>query len=184
MAAGSPMRYSSIGCAARDISQVLSMTIYEAAAFFTEKSVRPVLSSLTDAGIGYLRLGQPMTTLSGGERQRLRLGIEMARGAGTFVLDEPSSGLHLADVDHLIVILDRIVDGGGTAIVIEHNLDIVARADWVIDLGPGAGHDGGRVIYQGPPAGLPIENSLTGRHLRRSREAVGSNSNNGKDRHL
>ena len=157
-----------------DIAQVLAMTIDEAAEFFTEKTVRPVLRSLADVGIGYVRLGQPLTTLSGGERQRLRLGIEMARGAFTYLLDEPTSGLHLADVDHLIGTLDRIVDGGGTAIVIDHNLDVVARADWVIDLGPGAGHDGGRIVHQGPPADLPPDgDSLTGRHLHCTR-ATGS----------
>ncbi len=154
-----------------DICEVLAMTIDQAATFFTEKSVRPTLRSLVDAGIGYVRLGQPMTSLSGGERQRLRLGIEMGRSARTYVLDEPTSGLHLADVDHLVGLLDRIVEAGGTVIVIEHNLDVVARADWVIDLGPGAGHDGGRVVYQGPPAGLPTDGtSLTGHHLHRSRQ--------------
>ncbi len=153
-----------------NISEVLGLTIDQAAEFFTEKNVHPLLRSLSRAGIGYITLGQPLTTLSGGERQRLRLGIEMAGGAKTYVLDEPSNGLHLADVEHLIETLDQIVDSGGTVIVIEHNLDVIARADWVIDLGPGAGHDGGQVVYQGPPAGLPKDgSSLTGKHLHRTR---------------
>lgn len=153
-----------------NISEVLRMTINQAAEFFTEKNIQPLLRSLAKAGIGYIALGQPLTTLSGGERQRLRLGIEMASGAKTYVLDEPSNGLHLADVEHLIETLDQIVDSGGTVIVIEHNLDVIARADWVIDLGPGAGHDGGQVVYLGPPAGLPADGvSLTGKHLHRTR---------------
>lgn len=152
------------------ISEVLGMTIDKAAEFFTEKNIHPLLRSLSKAGIGYITLGQPLTTLSGGERQRLRLGIEMAGGAKTYVLDEPSNGLHLADVEHLIETLDQIVDSGGTMIVIEHNLDVIARADWVIDLGPGAGHDGGQIVYQGPPSGLPKDGtSFTGKHLHRTR---------------
>jgi excinuclease UvrABC ATPase subunit len=109
-----------------------------------------------------------LNTLSGGERQRLKLAIEMSGDADVFVLDEPTSGLHMNDVDNLIGLLDRLVDSGRAVIVIEHNLDVVARADWVIDLGPGAGHDGGRVIFSGPPADLAMaEGSLTGEHLRR-----------------
>lgn len=153
-----------------NISEVLAMTINDAAEFFTEKNIQPLLSSLSKAGIGYISLGQPLTTLSGGERQRLRLGIEMAGKAKIYVLDEPSNGLHLADVEHLIETLDQIVESGGTVIVIEHNLDVIARADWVIDLGPGAGNDGGQIVYQGPPAGLPrTGSSLTGKHLHRTR---------------
>ena len=151
----------------RDISQVLAMSVAEASDFFTEKAVRPMLDGLNDVGLGYIALGQPLTTLSGGERQRLKLAIEMVGSTDVFVLDEPTSGLHMADVDHLIGLLDTLVDRGRTVIVIEHDLDVVARADWVVDMGPGAGHDGGRVVFEGPPAKLvDAGDSLTGRHLR------------------
>jgi excinuclease UvrABC ATPase subunit len=144
------------------------MSIEEAAAFFTERAVRVMLDRLVDVGLGYVTLGQMLNTLSGGERQRLKLAIEMSGDAEVYVLDEPTSGLHMHDVDNLIGLLDRLVDSGRTVIVIEHNLDVVARADWVIDLGPGAGHDGGRVVFEGPPAALAqAEGSLTGEHLRR-----------------
>lgn len=121
----------------KSIADVLELPVEEAAAFFTEKAVRPMLERLMDVGLGYMRLGQTLTTLSGGERQRLKLAIEMGTDAATIVLDEPTTGLHMADVVGLIGLLDRIVDAGRTVIVIEHNLDVVARADWVIDLGPG-----------------------------------------------
>ncbi|MFE1485425.1 ATP-binding cassette domain-containing protein [Streptomyces fimicarius] len=157
----------------RSIADVLAMSIDTAADFFTEKtekSVTPVLAALKDVGLGYISLGQPLTTLSGGERQRLRLAIEMRRNARTYILDEPSTGLHLADVDNLIRLLDGLVDGGASVIVIEHNLDIVAHADWVVDLGPGAGDDGGRIVYEGPPAKMPKNGkSMTGRFLHASR---------------
>jgi excinuclease UvrABC ATPase subunit len=139
--------------------------------------VRVMLDRLADVGLGYITLGQMLNTLSGGERQRLKLAIEMSGDAEVFVLDEPTSGLHMHDVDNLIRLLDGIVDGGRTVIVIEHNLDVVARADWVIDLGPGAGHDGGTIVFEGPPADLVRANdSLTGRHLARrtSDVAVGA----------
>jgi excinuclease UvrABC ATPase subunit len=127
-----------------------------------------MLDRLLDVGLGYISLGQMLNTLSSGERQRLKLAIEMSGDSEVFVLDEPTTGLHMQDVDNLIQLLDRIVDGGRTIIVIEHNLDVVARADWVIDLGPGAGHEGGRVIFEGPPAELVrAEGSLTGEHLQR-----------------
>jgi excinuclease UvrABC ATPase subunit len=152
----------------RNISQVLGMSVEEAQGFFTEKPVRVMLDRLADVGLGYISLGQMLNTLSGGERQRLKLAIEMSGEAEVYVLDEPTSGLHMHDVDNLIALLDRLVDSGRTVIVIEHNLDVVARADWVIDLGPGAGHDGGRVIFEGPPAALAgATDSLTGQHLRR-----------------
>ncbi len=158
----------------RDISEVLAMPIAEAKAFFTEKPIARMLTSLVDVGLGYIALGQVLTTLSGGERQRLRLAIEMAGDADLYVLDEPSSGLHMADVDHLIGLLDRIVDSGRTVLVIEHDLDILARADWVIDMGPGAGHDGGTVVFEGPPAALAAaEGSVTGRHLAVDRAVEG-----------
>jgi excinuclease UvrABC ATPase subunit len=121
---------------------------------------------MADVGLGYLTLGQPLTTLSGGERQRLRLAIQMASDGGIYVLDEPTTGLHLADVDHLLALLDRLVETGKSVIVIEHNLAVMAHADWIIDLGPGAGHDGGRIVFEGTPADLVAARStLTGEHL-------------------
>jgi excinuclease UvrABC ATPase subunit len=153
----------------RNISEVLAMTVAEAAEFFEEKPVRVMLDSLADVGLGYVTLGQPLTSLSGGERQRLKLAIHLAGTATRIVvLDEPTTGLHMADVDGLVGLLDRMVDRGRSVVVIEHNLDVVARADWVVDLGPGAGHDGGRVVFEGPPAELADSPaSLTGLHLRR-----------------
>ena len=151
----------------RNIVEVLDMSVEDAAAFFTEKPVRVMLDRLADVGLGYISLGQMLNTLSGGERQRLKLAIEMSGDSEVYVLDEPTSGLHMADVDNLIRLLDRLVDSGRTVIVIEHNLDVVARSDWVIDLGPGAGHDGGRVVFSGPPAELAASGTLTGEHLAR-----------------
>ncbi len=152
----------------RNIVEVLGMSLEEARDFFTEKPVRVMLDRLADVGLGYVSLGQELDTLSGGERQRLKLAIEMSSETEVYVLDEPTTGLHMQDVNNLIGLLDRLVDSGRSVIVIEHNLDVVARADWVIDLGPGAGHDGGRVIFEGPPAELVgADGSLTGVHLRR-----------------
>ena len=155
----------------RDISEVLAMSVGEALAFFGTRAARTpaataILARMTDVGLGYLKLGQPLTTLSGGERQRLKLAIQMGTEGGIYVLDEPTSGLHLADVDHLLALLDRLVDGGKSVIVIEHNLAVMAHADWIIDLGPGAGHDGGRIVFEGTPADLVAARStLTGEHL-------------------
>jgi excinuclease UvrABC ATPase subunit len=157
--------------AGRDISEVLAMSVAEALEFFGGGSAkipaaRTVLSRMADVGLGYLRLGQPLTTLSGGERQRLKLAIQMATDGGIYVLDEPTSGLHLADVAQLLRLLDRMVDAGKSVIVIEHHLAVMAHADWIIDLGPGAGHDGGRVVFAGRPADLVAARStLTGEHL-------------------
>jgi excinuclease UvrABC ATPase subunit len=154
-----------------DIAQVLDLPVREALAFFETREARTpaaqvILKRLTDVGLGYLRLGQPLTTLSGGERQRLKLATEMGAEGGVYVLDEPTTGLHLADVSALVALLDRLVDSGKSVIVIEHHLAVMARADWLIDLGPGAGHDGGRVVFQGPPAELVAARStLTGEHL-------------------
>jgi len=157
----------------KNISEVLGMSVEEALAFFTEKPVRVMLDRLADVGLGYVTLGQMLNTLSGGERQRLKLAIEMSGDAEVFVLDEPTSGLHMHDVDNLVRLLDGIVDAGRTVIVIEHNLDVVARADWVIDLGPGAGHDGGKIVFEGPPAELVRSaDSLTGQHLARRTSGV------------
>ncbi|MEU4824952.1 excinuclease ABC subunit UvrA [Actinomadura sp. NPDC023710] len=150
----------------KDISQVLAMRVAEAREFFTAGQARAVLDRLSDVGLGYLGLGQPLTTLSGGERQRLKLAI-LAEKAATYVLDEPTTGLHLADVDQLLALLDRLVDGGNTVIVIEHHQAVMAHADWIIDLGPGAGSDGGRVVFTGTPADLVAgADTLTARHLR------------------
>jgi excinuclease UvrABC ATPase subunit len=157
----------------RNIVEVLAMPIEEARDFFTEKPIRAMLERLADVGLGYLSLGQGLDTLSGGERQRLKLAIEMSGDTDVYVLDEPTTGLHMQDVENLIALLDRLVEAGRTVIVIEHNLDVVARADWVIDLGPGAGHDGGRVIFEGPPRDLiDAKGSLTGQHLRRRFDPV------------
>nr|MDT0662270.1 excinuclease ABC subunit UvrA [Micromonospora sp. DSM 115978] len=150
----------------KDISQVLAMPVTEAREFFPSGPARVILDRLADVGLGYLGLGQPLTTLSGGERQRLKLAIHMAEKAGTYLLDEPTSGLHLADVDQLLALLDRLVDAGNTVVVIEHHQAVMAHADWIIDLGPGAGHDGGRVVFTGTPADLIAHgDTLTARHL-------------------
>ncbi|MEU7776465.1 excinuclease ABC subunit UvrA [Micromonospora parva] len=155
----------------RDISEVLAMSVTEAEKFFGAGDARTpaahaILDRLADVGLGYLSLGQPLTTLSGGERQRLKLATHMAEKGGVYVLDEPTTGLHLADVEHLLGLLDRLVDAGKSVIVIEHHQAVMAHADWIIDLGPGAGHDGGRVVFEGTPADLVAGRStLTGEHL-------------------
>ncbi|MDQ0779582.1 excinuclease UvrABC ATPase subunit [Streptomyces aurantiacus] len=158
----------------RDISEVLAMPVTEAAEFFgageaSTPAAHRILARLADVGLGYLSLGQPLTTLSGGERQRLRLATHMADKGGdrsVFVLDEPTTGLHLADVEQLLGLLDRLVDAGKSVVVVEHHQAVMAHADWIIDLGPGAGHDGGRVVFEGTPADLVAGRStLTGEHL-------------------
>jgi excinuclease ABC A subunit len=155
----------------RDISEVLDMSVEQAREFFGDgeartQAARAVLDRLADVGLGYLTIGQPLTTLSGGERQRLKLATHMADKGGTYVLDEPTNGLHLADVEQLLGLLDRLVDAGKSVIVIEHHQAVMAHADWIIDLGPGAGHDGGRIIFEGTPADLVAARStLTGQHL-------------------
>ena len=155
----------------RDISEVLAMSVTEAAEFFGAGEARTpaahaILGRLADVGLGYLSLGQPLTTLSGGERQRLKLATHLAEKGGIYVLDEPTTGLHLADVRQLLGLLDRLVDAGKSAIVIAHHQAVMAHADWIIDLGPGAGHDGGRIVFEGTPAELVAARStLTGEHL-------------------
>ena len=155
----------------RDISEVLAMTVTEAEQFFGAGEARTpaahaVLVRLADVGLGYLRLGQPLTTLSGGERQRLKLAVHLAGKGGIYVLDEPTTGLHLADVEQLLGLLDRLVDAGTSVVVVEHHQAVMAHADWIIDLGPGAGHDGGRIVFEGTPADLVAARStLTGEHL-------------------
>ena len=155
----------------RDISEVLAMPVSEAEEFFgggaaATPAAHAILGRLSDVGLGYLSLGQPLTTLSGGEQQRLKLATHMAEKGGVYVLDEPTNGLHLADVEHLLGLLDRLVDTGKSVIVIEHHQAVMAHADWIIDLGPGAGHDGGRIVFEGTPADLVAARStLTGEHL-------------------
>ncbi len=155
----------------RDISEVLAMSVSDAQGFFADGEGRTpaaekILTRLVDVGLGYLRIGQPLTTLSGGERQRLKLATHMAEKGGVYVLDEPTTGLHLADVEQLLGLLDRLVDSGKSVIVIEHHQAVMAHADWIIDLGPGAGHDGGRIVFEGTPADLVAAHStLTGGHL-------------------
>jgi excinuclease UvrABC ATPase subunit len=155
----------------KDISEVLAMPVAEAVAFFGSGDARTpaahkILVRLADVGLGYLTLGQPLTTLSGGERQRLKLATQMGEEGGVYVLDEPTTGLHLADVEQLLGLLDRLVDAGKSVIVIEHHQAVMAHADWIIDLGPGAGHDGGSIVFEGTPADLVAARStLTGEHL-------------------
>jgi len=155
----------------RDISEVLAMPVAEARVFFGAAeahtpAAQKILDRLADVGLGYLSLGQPLTTLSGGERQRLKLATHIGEKGGVYVLDEPTAGLHLADVEQLLGLLDRLVDSGKSVIVIEHHQAVMAHADWIIDLGPGAGHDGGRVVFEGTPADLVAARStLTGQYL-------------------
>jgi excinuclease UvrABC ATPase subunit len=155
----------------RDISEVLAMSVAEAEEFLGDGEARTpaahkILQRMADVGLGYLKIGQPLPTMSGGERQRLKLATHMAYKAGVYVLDEPTTGLHLADVEQLLGLLDRLVDSGRSVIVIEHHLAVMAHADWIIDLGPGAGHDGGTVVFEGTPADLvAARSSLTGEHL-------------------
>ncbi|MFF4103931.1 ATP-binding cassette domain-containing protein [Streptomyces sp. NPDC001903] len=155
----------------KDISEVLAMSVTEAEAFFGSgeghlPAAHRIVARLADVGLGYLTIGQPLTTLSGGERQRLKLATHMGEKGGVYVLDEPTAGLHLADVEHLLGLLDRLVDSGKSVIVVEHHQAVMAHADWIIDLGPGAGHDGGRIVFEGTPAELVAERAtLTGEHL-------------------
>ena len=150
----------------RNIADVFAMSVDSAHEHFTEKPINAILTRMRDVGLGYLSLGQPLNTLSGGERQRLKLAIHIGQQGGIYVLDEPTTGLHLADVQRLLGLLDRLVDSGKTVIVIEHHQAVMAHADWIIDLGPGAGHDGGRIVFTGTPAELVGGRAtLTGQHL-------------------
>jgi excinuclease UvrABC ATPase subunit len=157
--------------AGKDITEVLAMPVAEARVFFgsgdsKNAAAHKILDWLADVGLGYLSLGQPLTTLSGGERQRLKLATHMAEKGGVYVLDEPTTGLHLADIEQLLGLLDRLVDSGKSVIIIEHHQAVMAHADWIIDLGPGAGHDGGLIVFAGTPADLVAARStLTGEHL-------------------
>jgi excinuclease UvrABC ATPase subunit len=158
--------------AGKNIAEVLAMSVAEARDYFetgeaADKKAHAILDRMAEVGLGYLTLGQPLTTLSGGERQRLKLAIHMGDKGGVYVLDEPTSGLHLADVANLLTLLDRLVEAGKTVIVIEHHQAVMAHADWIIDLGPGAGHDGGKIVFEGTPADLVSAKTktLTGQHL-------------------
>ncbi|MCI3223953.1 excinuclease ABC subunit UvrA [Streptomyces sp. NP-1717] len=158
----------------KNISEVLSMSVAEAYDYFPGGQARAILGRLNDVGLSYLRLGQPLNTLSGGERQRLKLAIQMAEKSSVYILDEPTTGLHMADVDKLLALLDRLVDAGNTVIVIEHHQAVMAHADWLVDLGPGGGHDGGQVVFTGTPADLVAHSdTVTARHLR---EYVGTDA--------
>jgi excinuclease UvrABC ATPase subunit len=154
-----------------NIAEVLDLPVKDAVDFFGSgrahtHAAHAILQRMADVGLGYLRLGQPLTTLSGGERQRLKLATHMGEEGAVYVLDEPTIGLHLADLEQLLGLLDRLVDSGKSVIVIEHHLSVMAHADWIIDLGPGAGHDGGQIVFEGTPADLAAAKStLTGRHL-------------------
>jgi excinuclease UvrABC ATPase subunit len=155
----------------KDISEVLAMSVAEAVEFFGDGTAKTpaahkILDRLADVGLGYLTLGQPLTTLSGGERQRVKLATHLGDTGSVYVLDEPTTGLHLADVENLLGLLDRLVDAGHSLIVIEHHQAVMAHADWIIDLGPGAGHDGGQIVFEGSPTDLVADRStLTGEHL-------------------
>jgi excinuclease UvrABC ATPase subunit len=161
--------------AGKDIGEVLAMPVVEAEKFFgagkaKTSAAHKILARLADVGLGYLSLGQPLPTLSGGERQRLKLATQMeeqrSHPSKVYVLDEPTTGLHLADVEQLLGLLDRLVDSGKSVIVVEHHQAVMAHADWIIDLGPGAGHDGGRIVFEGTPADLiAARSTLTGEHL-------------------
>jgi excinuclease UvrABC ATPase subunit len=155
----------------RDISEVLAMSVSEAEGFFgSGKAYTPaahaILKRLADVGLGYLIIGQPLPTLSGGEQQRLKLATQMAEKGGIYMLDEPTTGLHLADVEQLLGLLDKLVDSGKSVIVIAHHQAVMAHADWIIDLGPGAGNDGGQIVFEGTPSELvAVRSTLTGEHL-------------------
>jgi excinuclease UvrABC ATPase subunit len=150
----------------KSISDVLTLTVADALDFFTQSPIVRKLEAMRDVGLHYLTLGQPLSTLSGGECQRIKLASELHKDGSVYVLDEPTTGLHMSDVAHLLAILDRLVDGGNTVIVIEHHMDVVRRADWIVDLGPEGGSKGGRVVFEGTPTQLlSASQSLTSRYL-------------------
>lgn len=157
----------------KSIADVLEMSAEEAAGFFSERALRAKLGSLVDTGLGYLGLGQSLSTLSGGERQRIKL-ADLLSGAGNlYILDEPTTGLHLSDIDMLLRLLNCMVDRGNTVVVIEHNLDVIGQADWIVDLGPEGGKNGGEIVFTGTPEKLvAAKGSLTGEYLRRYQSTV------------
>ncbi len=150
----------------KSISDVLALTVAQALGFFTQREIVRKLQAMSDVGLDYLTLGQPLSTLSGGECQRIKLASELHKQGSIYVLDEPTTGLHMSDITHLLAIMNRLVDGGNTVIVIEHNLDVIRNADWIIDLGPEGGSKGGRVMFAGTPRDLlNVPESLTSRYL-------------------
>lgn len=149
----------------KNIVEVMDMTIEEALEFFDEKEIQRKLENLEEVGIGYLTLGQPMDTLSGGEAQRLKLANELKTNGQIYILDEPTTGLHMSDVENVIRIINNLVDKGNTVIVIEHNLDVIRSADWIIDLGPEGGSGGGSILYEGIPGGLKNAQTITGNYI-------------------
>jgi excinuclease UvrABC ATPase subunit len=152
----------------KNIHEVLELSATEAREFFDEPQLRETLQRLIEVGLGYMSLGQPLSTLSGGERQRIKLAAELEKSGQIYVLDEPTTGLHLSDIDRLQSLMNRLVEQGSTLLVIEHNLEVIAQADWVIEMGPGAGRDGGQVVFQGTAERLAADaDSLTGIHLKR-----------------
>jgi excinuclease UvrABC ATPase subunit len=157
----------------RDVSEVLRLTVAQALEAFVQKDIRRKLQAMSDVGLDYLTLGQPLSTLSGGECQRIKMASELHRAGNLYVLDEPTTGLHMSDTSHMLAMLDRLVDSGNTVIVIEHNLDVVRNADWIIDLGPEGGSKGGRIMFTGTPTALlESQDSLTAEYLRRTERAV------------
>jgi excinuclease UvrABC ATPase subunit len=150
----------------RSISEVLEMTVKQALEFFGNKEIGSTLKAMSDVGLDYLTLGQPLSTLSGGECQRIKLASQLHKKGSTYVMDEPTTGLHMSDIGHLLDIINRLVDTGNTVIVIEHNLDVIKNADWIVDMGPEGGNKGGKVIFEGTPTQLlSAKNSLTGTYL-------------------
>jgi excinuclease UvrABC ATPase subunit len=150
----------------KSIADVLNMTVHQALAFLKIKAVQPKLQALSDVGLDYLTLGQPLSTLSGGECQRIKIASELHKRGSIYVMDEPTTGLHLSDIGRLLTIMNRLVDGGNTVVVIEHHLDIIRNADWIIDMGPEGGHKGGTIIFEGTPRDLlNAKESLTSRYM-------------------
>jgi excinuclease UvrABC ATPase subunit len=153
----------------RNISEVLALTVAHALESFTQPEIARKLTAMSDVGLDYLTLGQPLSTLSGGECQRIKMASELHKKGNVYVLDEPTTGLHMSDTSHLLAMLDRLVDSGNTVIVIEHNLDVIRNADWIIDLGPEGGSRGGQIVFTGTPTELlDAPGSLTGEYLRRN----------------
>jgi excinuclease UvrABC ATPase subunit len=151
----------------KSIADVLNLSVREALDFFQQKEIQKKLQAMYDVGLDYLTLGQPLSTLSGGECQRIKLASEMHKKGSIYVMDEPTTGLHMSDIGHLLAIINRLVDGGNTVIIIEHNISIIKNADWIIDMGPEGGHKGGQVLFEGTPKDLlNAEHSITSAYLK------------------
>jgi excinuclease UvrABC ATPase subunit len=157
----------------KSIADVLSLTVEEALDYFTHKKILKTLQAMSDVGLNYLSLGQPLSTLSGGEGQRIKLASELHKEGSVYVMDEPTTGLHMSDISNLLAVINRIVDNGNTAVVIEHNGDIIKNADWIIDMGPEGGHKGGQILFEGTPKDLmAVEASYTAQYLRQFEETA------------